>query len=537
MLDASAFLRSSKQGLARVWRPVARLQSLVAYGAYLFLWSKIFVSKSPLSVIEPAVLSLKSVEHLPPKLTVTAAHENGTRWSEGFGAVNGALFSNLRATGQGSATRHAHPAPSFRAVYLWDSAFIAQIWKWWDPDVAWDILQSVIDARHGDRLQHFISDFARSSFTQPPLIAWSLEELCRLAGPEQSRRWIHHSYEPLRRYLDWLNDHRRLPNGLYAWAHPYESGVENAPRFSTRDERLLDDTTKLAAPDLCAYVVLKCEALAGLARQIGRDDEAAALDDEADAIRARVNAELWDAEEGLYFDRDVESGTLVRSRTIASLLPLWAGIPDRAQAEQLVGHITDPASFNTVIPLPSVSIGDPAFEKDMWRGPVWLNTAFAVIAGLKRYGLHDVAADFAYRLCDGVYRTFEHTGHFHEFYDPERYDTVELHRKRGNRWKQLTLGSKPVTGFVGWSGLVNTLVVEVLFGLERNAEGLVMTPRFPPAASGLDWSLLLPQFDLDIRLSVEPGGDVRGAWSREGETHSFAVSSGERLLIGSGNPQ
>jgi hypothetical protein len=37
---------------------------------------------------------------------------------------------------------------------------------------------------------------------------------------------------------------------------------------------------------------------------------------------------------------------------------------------------------------------------------------------------------------------------------------VELRRKKGNLWKRLTLGSKPVKNFVGWSGLANTLVME-----------------------------------------------------------------------------
>jgi neutral trehalase len=537
MPSASAIVRYAKQRLMRAWHFVARFQRLIAYATYLLLWSKLFVERPKSSAIESALLSLKSIKHMPPELTATAGIEASEHWSEGFGAVNVALFRNLRGAGRLSETRHAHPAPRFRAVYLWDSAFIAQIWKWWDLDVAWDVLRAVIDSRQGDRLQHFTAEFAGSTFTQPPLIAWSLEKLCLVAEDEQSQRWIRHSYEPLRRYLDWLNSHRRLPNGLYAWAHPYESGVENAPRFSTRDERRLDDTTALAAPDLCSYVVLKCESLARLARRIDRGEEAAALDRQADVIRAKVNGELWDAREGLYFDRHFESRTLVRSRTIASLLPLWAGIPDQKQAEQLVGHITDPTSFNTTIPLPSVSIGDPAFEKDMWRGPVWLNTAFAVIEGLRRYGFYEVAADFAYRLCDGVYRTFDYTGHFHEFYDPERFDTTELHRKRGNRWKQFTLGPKPVTGFVGWSGLVNTLVIEVLFGLERAAEGLSLTPRFPPAANGSEWALLLPQFDLDIRLSVQPNGEFHGVWRFAGDTQSFVVSSGERLFIGTGNSQ
>src|SRR5690606_7329232 len=152
-------------------------------------------------------------------------------WTHGFAAANAALFLNLRTPDRLALSRHAHPAPPFRAIYLWDSAFIAQVWKWWDPAVAWDVLQSVIDLRDGDRLQHFASEFAFSKFTQPPLVAWSLERLGDAVAPEAHLAWTEAAYDPLAAYSRWLYANRRLDNGLFAWAHPYESGVENAPRF------------------------------------------------------------------------------------------------------------------------------------------------------------------------------------------------------------------------------------------------------------------------------------------------------------------
>ncbi len=457
------------------------------------------------------------------------------RWSSGFSAVNAALFLNLQKPNALSASRYAHPAPSFRAIYLWDSAFIAQVWKWWEPDIAWDVLRSVVRVREGDRLQHFVAEFTASKFTQPPLLAWSLEKLENAAEPERFHDWVKMLYEPLRAYHYWLFAHRQLPNGLFAWAHAYESGVENAPRFSSRDESRLEDTRNLAAPDFCTYVVLKCEALAAMARRIGRPDEADAHDREAAALRAAVNRYLWDEDEGLYFDRHVTSGDFVRSRTIASLLPLWAGIPDCRQALRLRDRILDPAEFNTVIPLPSVALSDETFERDMWRGPVWLNTAYAVIEGLRRYGFLAEAADLAFRLCDGVYRTFEHTGFFHEFYDPQRHDVKELHRKRGNRWKRLTLGTKPVVNFVGWSGLVNTLLLDLLFGLQRTPVGLTMRPYFPTQAEGLSFSLTLPRQGLAIDTRVLANGAVHGLSRGRGACGRFEAAWGQTVLVQSGS--
>ncbi|MFP4002241.1 MAG: MGH1-like glycoside hydrolase domain-containing protein [Alphaproteobacteria bacterium] len=524
----------------RVWgaaNRARRFSRLMIFGVELLVLSRLFSRRRPLAPpeITSALLKTKSIRYFPPELFVSGTDHRFDCWSEGFSSVNASLFLNLHNPDDLSPARYAHPAPSFRAIYLWDSAFIAQVWKWWDPEVAWDVLRSVIELRDGSRLQHFVAEFSRSKFTQPPLLAWSLERLGRAAGPGRFHDWAKAAYEPLRAYHYWLFAHRQLPNGLFAWAHPYESGVENAPRFSSRDERRLDDTSTLAAPDFCTYMVLQCEALASLARGVGKEKQAAVHEAEAAQLRAAINEYLWDEEAGLYFDRDTGNGEFVRSRTIASLMPLWAGVPDASQARRLLKHILEPTAFNTVIPLPSVALDDESFERDMWRGPVWVNTAFAVIAGLRRYEFHDAAADLAFRLCDGVYRTFQHTGRFHEFYDPSRYGIGRLHRKRGNRWKRITLGSGPVIDFVGWSGLVNTLVMDVLFGLRRTPEGLSMQPRFPARAEGLSFSLNLPVDDLTIDLEVAPEGKVHGTTrGREGLSR-FEAASGETVLLPSGS--
>ncbi len=126
----------------------------------------------------------------------------------------------------------------------------------------------------------------------------------------------------------------------------------------------------------------------------------------------------------------------------------------------MIDSLTDPNQYNTKIPFPSVARNETIFVKDMWRGPIWINMAYLTIHGMNRYARGDASAMMAKKLVDGVYATWKNEGHFFEFYDPDRTDIKELHRKKGNLWKKLTLGSKPVKDFVGWTGLVNTLVIE-----------------------------------------------------------------------------
>jgi hypothetical protein len=344
------------------------------------------------------------------------------------------------------------------------------------------------------------------------------------------------AYPALSAYQAWLDANRRTADGMYAWAHAYESGVENAPRFASRDERRLDDTRGLAAPDFCAYVALQLEALAWMAARLGLPHEAQRWEAQRTALRNQIDTRLWDRVAGLYFDRDTVSGDLVRTRTIASLLPLWAGAPAPDRAARMVEQVMDPAAFASLIPLPSVALNDPTFERDMWRGPVWVNTAFAVILGLLRYGYQREAAELAWRLIHGVFECYARHGRFYEFYDPSSFDIAALHRKRGNAWKRVSLGDKPVADFVGWTGLVDTLVIEVLFGLHRARGGYALQPRFPKAAWGRRFSLTLPQIDARILLQVAHDGSVTGRIAAKSGTRAFRASFAERVPFPEPNP-
>ena len=298
-----------------------------------------------------------------------------------------------------------------------------------------------------------------SKLSNPPLLAWEAMRIYRQNGDAAFLRRV---YEPLKRFHAWYLANRRLENGLFFWQHPYESGLDNSPRFSDRKESRFDDTTKIMAVDLCSYLVLDSENLADMAAALGLRADEDGFRKDAAGIKALIDRELWDEASGFYFDRRVGTGEFIRVRSIASLTPLVAGVPSPARAESMIRSILDPALFNTPTPFPSVARSDPSFEKDCWRGPVWINMAYLTILGMERYGHGAEAKELSRRLVDGVYRTKANTGRFVEYYDPERDDLRALTRKKGNLFKRLTVGTKPVGGFVGWTGLVNNLATEEL---------------------------------------------------------------------------
>lgn len=523
-------MRVLRHNSRRVARVATRFNRLALYMWDLLIWSRVEAALSGLISLDlpPLVLVKKGVSRPPPTLRVRATTGRMNHFNDGFAAVYAILFANLQPPDHLSEYRYALPGPAFRGIYLWDSAFIAQIWRSWDRTVAADVLRSVVSLRDGDRLQHFVADFVQSEFTQPPLLAWSLAVLAAESEDEEHVLTLD-MYEALCGYHRWLRENRQTDDGLYAWRHPYESGIDNSPRFATRDESQFERTIGVAAPDFCTYMVLQAEALAALARRLGREEDAGLFVAEADALREKINCQLWHAEDGLYYDRDVATGAFTRSRTIASLLPLWAGIPDAPRAKRLCDQAMNPHGFGTLIPLPSVSRGDPAYEPDMWRGPVWINTAYAVILGLRRYGFLRETAELTWRLCEGVYRVFHDERQIYEFYDPDAWSTRALGRKRGNWWKLLTLGGKPQREFVGWSGLVNPLVIDVLMGFVRRSGRRTLQPAFPPAASGTVFRMSFPSEDLMVEIAVETPDRMHGIVQGPSGLRTFKATFAETV--------
>jgi len=285
----------------------------------------------------------------------------------------------------------------------------------------------------------------------------------------------------------------------------------------------------LAAIDLNSYMVRQNDSLALMARELGRADEAGRFEQQAGELRSLINDMLWDPETGYYYDRDMSSDELIKIRTIASLFPLFAGVPDQERAAIVRGHVMDPAEFNTPMPLGSVARDDPAFMKDCWRGPMWLNTAYMVVVGLERYEYNDDAALLSWKLVDGIYQTYANTGKLVEFYDPDRFDFKELSRKKGNLYKQLTLGGKPRAHFVGWTGLADTLVIEHLIGFHQDRGHRRLAPNFPAAATGAVFRLDLPGDGVEIELKVLGEGRTQGMVKAGGTSHDFNLERGERI--------
>lgn len=472
--------------------------------------------------------SKKGVGYFPPALQVSGGGGWSGYWPGGFNGLYVELLNNLRMPEGPFKTRFAQPGPAFKSdAYLWDTAFIAQVWKPWDVKTAQEITFAILDHADQGRLRHVYSAAEYSPLTQPPLMAWSVWELYVWS---QDRAYLARAYPVLKDYNHWLYANRTLPGGLFFWKHADESGLDNAPRFTAADTKPIIKIETLAAVDLSSYMVVDNESLAKMAEALGKPNEAALFQKQAAELKDLMNSKLYDPETGYYYDRDMAADKLLKIKTIASLLPLFAGIPDPARAQVLRDHVMNEKEFNSPFPLPSVALDDPTFEKDMWRGPVWINTAYMVILGLERYGFSVEAAELSFKVADGVFRNHQLTGDYFEFYDPTKDGIKELHRE-GNGGKLFARGDKPKDHFVGWTGLAGNLVIEHLVGFHKTAGQRWIQPRFPASAQGATIKLAIPQEGLDLELTLNPGGKITGKYGMVGISMPFAVDQGKPMAI------
>ncbi len=429
---------------------------------------------------------------------------------EGFDALCNEMAYNLMPPVGGFTTPWVRPAPKFPGAYLWDSSFIAMAWKVWDPSIATRILVPFVDFQASDgRMPHMVFwGKIVSKLSNPPFLEWALDQaLAWHPDADIARKFL----APCQRFVAWRDGQRfNEEHGLYFWIDSYESGIDNSPRFRSVDEKEDYGTKHLGAIDLNAEMALEHASILRIMARLGVKDGQEGIEKGLGRVRSSIEARSWDPKDGLFYDMDFRTGRLIPMDTIASYFPLVVDGLDPTKVEKLVARLSDPAKYNTLVPLPTVARDAPEFVKDMWRGPVWVNTAYLVIKGLKKQGRGVLAGKMAYRLCNGVYETWRNEGSFYEFYDTDRHDLQELSRKKGNLYKQITLGSKPVKHFAGWTALANTLLVEDVIGLQKDGEEWSIEPHLPDRWLEQEKPIRvqLPFFKATIELHVNKGSQT-----------------------------
>jgi glycogen debranching enzyme len=301
---------------------------------------------------------------------------------------------------------------------------------------------------------------ATSGLTQPPVLATAVRALHE-ASPDVG--FLEEVLPAVEAWHAWLHRERVFDgSGLVAIVHPWES-ADNAPRFDRALARVdhgsapaptRSDRRRLAAAERptnrdyvrylalveslrrCdyrpqslaetpfAYVDLTFNAVLAAAEadlvwlwsELGERGERAS----AAATRLRTGlAGLWDEEEAAYKELDLHTAEGVSAGTVGELMPLYASVPNAAQARRLFDEaLWAPTRFgpSPEAPLAVTTVSKSSADFDprrYWRGPVWINVNWLLIRGLERLALRDEAEE----LRRMTLRLVDASG-FSEYYHP-----------------------------------------------------------------------------------------------------------------------
>jgi glycogen debranching enzyme len=327
-------------------------------------------------------------------------------------------------------------------------------------------------------------------------------------------------YEPLVRFYRALQEYLRQGNGLYMtdWA-----SMDNSPRNPYL-------TGGGCAIDTSCEMVLVAREMAAMAGLLGKPDEARSLESEAEALAARINALMWDAEKKFYYDLTVD-GKQAPIKTVAGFWALLSGVAQGERAAALAAELDNPGTFGRLHPVPTCAADQPLYNPkgEYWRGSAWAPTTTMVIRGLERSGRAGQARSIAARDLDLTYQVFQKTGTVWENYAP---DAVEP-------------GNQAQKDFVGWSGISPILyLLEYGLGLKPDAaanallwdiqatrplgceryrfNGHVADLAAEPAAGGAGWT-----------ISIRSDGNFTLIARAAGKEKTFSVRKGvNRFVVG-----
>ncbi len=426
--------------------------SLTKCGEYFFLTTE---DKTDCSADTCEALLQKRLEFFSKKQSPVPDSIIGEAFAKSVSIMKSQVYSAEGIFKQHWTTPNRFP---HRFLWLWDSCFHSMGNRFISEELAKESILSVLDAQDADGfIAHRASPTEHSDITQPPVIAWSVEKIVRRTGDIDFAKQC---YDRLAAYLEWDIRHRRTESGLFFWhiqktsvvCRCDESGMDNCSRF--------DDVEEMECIDFSCFMVKEANAMRYLAELLGKTDEvrkwAALAADTADLINKR----LWDENDGYYYDWELKTQSLHKVKSVASFLPLWAGVCPENRVPRLLSALNDEKQFNTPFARSGISRDDKTFGADMWCGPVWINYIYFLAEGLYRYGQKNTADELIRNTVSEITRWYISDGVFYGFYDPMgRVSPRTLNRKGHAVTPYLYGGRYQVIRDYGWTATLFAAMV------------------------------------------------------------------------------
>jgi hypothetical protein len=260
------------------------------------------------------------------------------------------------------------------------------------------------------------------------------------------------AYKACSRWDAWLREYRNTRGtGLVEGFCTYDTGHDNSPRWKGVPNRCPDaDAKKFPAgvgvprlcPDLSATVYGGRVALAKMAMMLGKRDEAARWEQEAETLRQLILSKLYDEKDASFYDLDADNKFVrvrsdVNSRVLGEHVLKLDDAKDKAIFEAVwTKQIHNPKAFWAPYPLTSVAMDDPAFvrpiPRNSWGGASQALTALRTPRWMEHYGKGAELKLLMAAWCEAIMRHTEFrqqmdpmTGDFTQA-DPSGYSPAAL---------------------------------------------------------------------------------------------------------------
>ena len=312
-----------------------------------------------------------------------------------------------------------------------------------------------------------------SGITQPAVHGFILENLLSKGPGTELRSFAQYLFPKIVHYHQFLYTYRDpYQEGLMFIYHPWESGRDNSPLwdeslnrieikpdelppYQRRDTSIADPSERptTAQYDRYVYLLLLGKKHQYDGEEIAQESPFAIQDDLMNAILIKsneslieigkylkqdtgqlsewltqsihsFNQKLWSEELQLYAPYDLRGKKPILQKEIGGVMPLFAGVPTKAQAKAIHTYLTDLHARGYYL-CPSFDVDSPLFDsKRYWRGPVWPHMNWMIYHGLKQYGYSELAGT----LKSDTLEIVEKFGFF-EYFEPQK--SVAQHLSKG----------------------------------------------------------------------------------------------------------
>lgn len=308
--------------------------------------------------------------------------------------------------------------------------------------------------------------YKSTGMTQPPVTGFVLEKIYEIATDKENiLNFIKNNIDQVYKNHSYFYENRDPHNeGLVYIYHNWESGTDNSPiwddiwesfdvpdyDFERRDTSHVDPSQRPTKKEYNYYlhivdIAKKCKyndykiaelspflvqdplfnamliksnnSLINLYKIIGNNDtKIEQLQKWQKKSITSFNSKLYNEELGAYIHFDLRNKKPIRFISSSSFSPLFAGIPNKEQAEKLINTMITKFGGENMYLCASFDPTSNRFDpKKYWRGPVWVNLNWIIYYGLLDYGYNDIAK----QIKSDTLEILEKVG-FYEYFDARK---------------------------------------------------------------------------------------------------------------------